>query len=154
MLALADAKASMLLSVLVAVALALPMICAPRLLSQPPFGGQPIRLEPIGGYLVAAVLTTALLAKAAIELRGVLHPQTTPVEPLDLNPLFFGTAMRMSRADFSAALMVAGHDEVAEQCFQTARIVDAKFRRARIGFHYTTAAVAGVVLTLALALTP
>ena len=153
--ALADSKAATILVTIAFVAGAVAAPSAARMFGQPPFGGDPVQLDAAGWYLLAAGASLGGSVYALISAMMVLTPRVRPVSTRVVrNPYFFGSASSMDFGDFEARLSEVAEDGIAEQCFQTARIVDAKMsavQHASYGLYFSL--VFGV-LTAGLLLSP
>lgn len=145
---LADRKASAAVALVTAIGGPAVIFGSARLFSQPPFGGEPASLPPIGWYLLfflaAAIMMGATFVIAALVVYPRVRPNAVLPQP---NALFFGTAAAMPWEDFRTALQGDCDELVIEQCYQVARIVDAKFRLARRAVLMLHGTLAAALLT-------
>lgn len=152
--ALADSKATTTLATIAFVSASVVGLSAARFLGEPPFGGNPIRLDAAGWYLLAAGASLGFSLYALVSAAGVLTPRVKRAQTtLQENPFFFGAASSMSFDEFDTRLTDVSDAGIVEQCYQLARVVDRKMRAARhasIGLYMSialAAVTAGLILS-------
>lgn len=127
--ALADSKAVAFLSISLVVAATVVASGMARLLGQPPFGGDPADLDALGWYLPLGVASVASTAGVLWNLANALMPRQPNNAVLKTpNVLFFRSAAALHLEEFTKQLRAADFGSLAEQCHQSARIVERKMR--------------------------